>query len=88
MIIPGEPEIIIKREKVYWKVPLFVVSPDGDENTYPLKLSAFVDAISGVYIMEPDFVEKLKAESTPILYQLYPNLEVWDEKRQQGCQKP
>ena len=82
MIITGEPEITVDGSKIDWKVPLFVVPPDGDDNTYQLKHSAFVDAISGIYIMDADFVEKLKAESTPILRQLYHHLEVWSKKRQ------
>ena len=84
MIITGKPEIKIDDDKIYWKVPLFVVPPDGDDKTYPLKQTALVDAISGAYVMAPDFVQKIKAESTPILRQLYPNLEIWDQKRQRG----
>ena len=88
MIITGEPEISVDGSKIYWKVPLFVVPPDGDDKTYQLKQSAFVDAISGIYIMDADFVEKLKAESTPILRQLYPHLEVWSKKGQSTGGKP
>lgn len=88
LIITGEPDIAMDGENIYWKVPLFVVPPDGNDKTYPLQHAAFVDAISGIYIMAPDFIEKIKAESTPILYQLYPNLEVWSQKRQEGDGKP
>jgi hypothetical protein len=78
MIITGEPEIAVDGESIYWKVPLFVSPPDDDENIYPLKTAVFVDAISGIYVMEAGFVEQLRAESTPILRQLYPELEVWN----------
>ncbi len=80
MIIAGKPEISVDGNRVYWEVPLFVVPPDGDSNTYLLVNVARVDATSGIYIMESDFIETIKAESTPILRRLYPNLSIWRQK--------
>jgi hypothetical protein len=73
LIVTDEPEIFIDKQDIYWKVPLRVVSPEGDDNKYLLNQHAFVDAITGKYEMDEQFLEALRAEARPILQQLYPD---------------
>ena len=79
LVIAGEPFWVIEGERVFWKVPLFVASPSGDGNTYPLKLFTLVDAISGMYVMNPEFAEAVKRESIPIVQKIYPKIPRWGE---------
>ena len=80
MIMADEPELLVDGQKVYWKVPFLVVSPEGDTKIYPTGKHALVDALSGIYIMSKKEMEELKAASDPILDQLYPELEGWMKK--------
>ena len=79
LVITGAPELVIEGQRVFWKVPLFVASPTGDHNTYPLKLFALVDAVSGMYAMEQKFAETVKRESNPIVQRIYPQIPRWAE---------
>jgi hypothetical protein len=79
LVITGEPELLIEGEQAFWKMPLFVASPVGDDNIYPLKPSALVDAISGMYIMDAEFVEAVKEESLSIIQTIYPKQPRWGE---------
>ena len=80
MIMTGEPEIYIDGKNIYWKVPLLVVPPDDDDNTYLLGKYALVDAIAGRYTMDKQFIEELRAEARPILERLYPETKAWVQK--------
>lgn len=77
LIMTGESELVVDGTKVYWKVPLLVVPPDEDENTYPTGEYALVDAISGLYVLEEEAIEKLKEAARPILDRLYPDLDTY-----------
>ena len=72
LVITEEPEIYINKQDIYWRVPLRVVSPDGDDNVYFLDKYALVDAITGDYKMDEQFLKALREEARPILRQLYP----------------
>lgn len=75
MVMAGEPDLVIERERVLWKVPFWVVPPEDDPNTYPTGTHALVDAISGIYVMSKKEIETLKAVARPILDKLYPESE-------------
>jgi hypothetical protein len=75
MLMTGEPELVIDGQKIYWKVPFLVVPPDDDPNIYPTGTYALVDAISGLYVMNPKEIDTLKAAAYPILDRLYPEPE-------------
>ena len=79
LVITGEPKLVIEGESVFWKAPLFVAAPTSDGNTYPLTLFALVDAISGRYVMAPEFAGAVKKESIPLVQQIYPNIPCWGE---------
>ena len=74
MVMAGEAELLVDGQKVYWKVPLLVVPPDGDANVYPTGRCALVNAYSGIYVLNKKEVEALKSAARPLLYRLYPDL--------------
>ncbi len=80
MIMAGEPELAIDGQKIYWKVPFLVVPPDNDPNLYPTGSYAFVDAISGIYVLDEEAQKELITLSDPILDRLYPELKEWVQK--------
>jgi hypothetical protein len=82
-VMTGEPRIYIHGTDIYWEVPLFVVPPDDDDNTYPLGKSAFVDAIAGRYVLTEGEIQEIRAISRPILGKLYPETKAWVEKLKQ-----
>jgi len=74
LVITEEPELYIDKQDIYWKVPLRVVSPDGDDNRYFLQQCALVDAITGHSNMDEQFLTELRAEARPLLRRLYPDV--------------
>ena len=77
LVITEEPELYIDKQDIYWKVPLRVVSPDGDNNRYFLNTYALIDAITGHFNMDEQFLKELRAEARPILRKLYPDSNTW-----------
>ncbi|MDA1190092.1 MAG: hypothetical protein O3A46_00235 [Candidatus Poribacteria bacterium] len=75
MVMTGEPELLVEGEHVYWKVPLLVVPPEDDPNTYPTGRFAYVDAIAGRYALTKTENEALRKAAYPILKELYPEPE-------------
>jgi hypothetical protein len=82
LIITGNPQLLINQAKgiLCWQVPFLVQPPLDDKKTYPTGEYASVDAYSGEYILDEEAIQSIRKAASPIIDQLYPDMDDYVQK--------
>ncbi len=78
MLWAGPPRVVVEGEQVFYDLPIFVRTPNHDP--VPIDYTVRVDAVKGDILFSQEDISALRAKSSPILRQLYPEAQSYFEE--------